>query len=30
MAGIQMWVLAPASLVVALDPEHIDRSLEGT
>ena len=30
MAGIQMWVLAPASLVVALDPERIDKSLEGT
>ena len=30
MAGIQMWVLALASLVVALDPERIDRSLEGT
>ena len=30
MAGIQMWVLALASLVVALDPERIDRSSEGT
>jgi hypothetical protein len=30
MAGKQKWVFAPALLVVALDPEPIDRSLEGT
>jgi hypothetical protein len=30
MAGKQKWVLAPASLVIALDPERIDKSLEGT
>jgi hypothetical protein len=29
MTGRQKWVLALASLMVALDPERIDRSLEG-
>ena len=30
MTGKQNWVLALASLMVALDPERIDRSSEGT
>jgi hypothetical protein len=30
MVGKQKWGLALASLMVALDPEHIDRSSEGT
>ena len=30
MTGQQRWVLALASLMVALDPERIDRSSEGT
>jgi hypothetical protein len=30
MTGQQKWVLAPSSLMVALDRERIDRSSEGT
>jgi hypothetical protein len=30
MTGKEKWVLALASVMVALDPERIDRSSEGT